>query len=196
LANYDARTALVVVDMQNDFADPAGSLYVRGGEAIVPLVNREITAAADTGALVVYSQDWHPPVTRHFQKDGGVWPVHCLGGTWGAAFHPALTVLVASESIRKGSGGEDGYSAFSVRDPHSGATSATRLEALLREHDVERVVIAGLATDYCVKETALDACRLGFRVEVLRDAIRAVDLQPGDGDRAIEAILAAGAVVQ
>src|SRR5438876_6634029 len=122
---YDAKAALIVVDVQNDFADPKGSLSVAGGAAIVPLINAEIEKAVAEGGLVVYSQDWHPATTPHFDKDGGIWPVHCVAETWGAAFFPALQVVPGAEVIRKCSGGEDGYSAFSVRDPNSGATSAT-----------------------------------------------------------------------
>ena len=85
---YDERTALVVVDVQNDFADPSGSLYVREGEQVVPVVNAEIAQAVAAGALTVYTQDWHPPHTPHFKQDGGIWPVHCVEDTWGSAFHP------------------------------------------------------------------------------------------------------------
>src|SRR6266511_4309210 len=106
MAKYDPQTALIVVDIQNDFADPGGSLYVRGGEEVVPVVNREIELAAAAGATVVYTQDWHPESTPHFAKDGGIWPVHCVQGTWGAEFHPELHV--EGEVGRKGSGGEEG----------------------------------------------------------------------------------------
>jgi nicotinamidase/pyrazinamidase len=193
MATYGSKTALLVVDMQNDFADPAGSLYVAGGENLVEVINQEIEKAAAARARVIYSQDWHPRTTPHFQSDGGIWPDHCVGDTWGAQFHPELKVLERAPAIRKGAGGEDGYSAFSVRDPRFGTTSSTELERLLREFGIERVVITGLATDYCVKETSLDALRLGFDVEVLRRAIGAVDLQPGDGERALGAVVAAGA---
>ena len=189
---YKPGTALVVVDVQNDFADPKGSLYVRGGEEIVPFINAEIEKARRGGALVVYSQDWHPETTPHFQKDGGIWPVHCVAQTWGSQFHPSLSVVQGSEIIHKGTGGEDGYSVFSVRDPRSGATFPTQLESILRDNNIERVVLVGLATDYCVKETALDARRLGFAVEVLTQGVRAVDLQTGDGERALEAVAGAG----
>ncbi len=191
---YDVRTALIVVDVQNDFADPAGSLYVRGGEEIVPPVNAQIDEALAAGALVAYTQDWHPPTTPHFQKDGGIWPVHCVAGTWGAELHADLHV--EGPIVKKGSGGEDGYSGFSVRDPRSGEVDATQLESLLRAAGAERVVIAGLATDYCVVETVLDAVRLGHRAAVLASMIRAVDLQPGDGDRAIERMREAGATIE
>ena len=187
---YDDRTALVVVDLQNDFADPAGSLAVRGGEEIIGRINEEVARAREADALVIYSQDWHPEATPHFAKDGGIWPVHCVAGTWGAELHPALRV--EGERIRKGTAGEDGYSAFTVRDPVSGAEVPTPLEAMLRERDVERVVVCGLATDYCVRATALDSRRLGFETLLVPDAVAAVDLQPNDGDRAMAEMEAAG----
>ena len=190
---YDATTALIVVDVQNDFADPAGSLYVTGGEDTIVTINRELNAAVAAGAVVVYTQDWHPPTTPHFVTSGGPWPVHCVGGTWGAELHPALRVVDGAETVRKGSGGEDGYSAFSVRDPVSGNAQATDLEKTLRGRGVTRVVVGGLATDYCVKETVLDALRLGFATDVLLDAIRAVDLEPGDGATALAELHSAGA---
>src|SRR6266540_6063391 len=184
MAQYDPQTALVVVDVQNDFADPGGSLYVRGGEQVVPVVNGEIERASQAGAAVVYTQDWHPKSTPHFQKDGGIWPAHCVQGTWGAEFHPELQV--EGEVVRKGAGGEDGYSGFAVRDPTSGEEQPTGLEQLLRDHDVRKVVVVGLATDYCVKETAIDAAAKGLAVTLLLEAVRAVDLEPGDGQRALE----------
>ncbi len=193
MPGYDLATALVVVDVQNDFADPKGSLSVSGGESILPLIDREILAASGAGALVVYSQDWHPPSTPHFEKDGGIWPVHCVGATWGAAFHPDLRV--DGPVVRKGSDGGDGYSAFSVRDPESGETRATSMEEILRERQIERLVICGLATDYCVVETVVDARMLGFVVEVIAAGIRAVDLQAGDGERAITRMRDAGAEI-
>ena len=193
MQTYDQTTALVVVDVQNDFADAAGSLSVRGGEAIVPTVNSEIAAARERGAIVVYTQDWHPQSTPHFAIDGGIWPVHCVADSWGAALHPAL--VVEGAIVRKGSNGEDGYSGFTMRDPVSGTTVPTELEGILRDREIERVVVAGLATDYCVKATALDAVRLGFETILLADAIAAVDLEPGDGERAIDELRAAGVAV-
>lgn len=191
MAVYDSSTALIIVDVQNDFADPSGSLYVSGGETIVPLLNEEMTRARDAGAFVVYTQDWHPPSTPHFQRDGGVWPVHCVQETWGAEFHPGLHV--EGKIVRKGTGGEDGYSGFTIRHPESSEEESTELADLLKKRGIERVVVVGLATDYCVKDTALDALRLGFGTTVRADAMRAVDLQPGDGDRALAEMTAAGA---
>ena len=194
MAEYGSGTALIVVDVQNDFADPNGSLYVKGGENVVARVNEEVDAARAAGAPVVYTADWHPESTPHFKKDGGIWPVHCVGGTWGAEFHPQLTV--EGRVVKKGTGGEDGYSGFSVRDPQTGEEAATDLERTLRSANVGNVVVVGLATDYCVKETALDAVRKGFGTTVLRAAIAAVDLEQGDGDRALAALQEAGARVE
>jgi nicotinamidase/pyrazinamidase len=188
--SYDPSTAFVVVDVQNDFADPAGNLYVPGGEQVVPLINNETHRATAAGAAVVYTQDWHPPTTPHFEKDGGVWPVHCVQDTWGAELHPELRVL--GERVRKGTGGEDGYSGFSVRDPESGREDSTGLEDILRQRGVKTVVVTGLATDYCVKETALDAARKGFVTIVLRDGVRGVNVQPGDDERALARMRKAG----
>jgi len=191
MAEYDPRAALLVVDVQNDFAHPSGSLSVRGGADMVPLLNAEIRKAHEAGAAVIYTQDWHPLSTPHFAKDGGTWPVHCVADTWGAAFHPDLAVV--GPSVRKGSNGEDGYSGFTMRDPVTMVDRPTELEALLRQRGVERVVIGGLATDYCVRATALDALDRGLGVAVLADAVAAVDLQPGDGARALGEVTAAGA---
>jgi nicotinamidase/pyrazinamidase len=193
MTGYDRRTALVVVDVQNDFADPAGSLFVRGGDEVVGRINDELQKATSEGAFVVYTQDWHPPSTPHFAKDGGVWPVHCVAGTWGAELHPGL--VVAGPSVRKGSNGEDGYSGFTMRDPTSGEDRPTALDGLLHQHAVERVVICGLATDYCVRGTVLDARRLGYQTDLLTDAVAAVDLAPGDGARALAEMAEAGAAL-
>jgi nicotinamidase/pyrazinamidase len=190
MAVYDMKTALIVVDVQNDFADPTGSLYVPGGEDVVARVNEEIAQAVPAGSVVVYTQDWHPPATPHFQSGGGVWPVHCVRETWGAEFHPALDV--AGEVVRKGSGAEDGYSGFTTRDATSGEERPTELASLLKKRGVERVVIAGLATDYCVKETAIDATRLGWDTTVVTEAIRAVNLEEGDDERARAEMRSAG----
>ena len=189
---YDGTTALLVVDVQNDFADPAGSLFVKGAEEVVAAVNQEVDRAAAAGAIVVYTQDWHPESTPHFEKDGGIWPVHCVGGTWGSELHPGLRVEEDGEIVRKGTGGEDGYSAFSVRDTQSGEVSGTGLDEILERRGATRVVIVGLATDYCVKETARDAASRGLPSTVVRRAIAAVDLQPDDGERALSEMAQAG----
>jgi nicotinamidase/pyrazinamidase len=195
MLRYGPGVALLVVDIQNDFTDARGTLHVAGAEAVVPVVNGEIALARANGSMVVYSQDWHPPRTPHFKRDGGTWPAHCVRDTWGAELYPALDVPTGSALIRKGTNGEDGYSAFTMRDPDTGDTVPTLLEMLLREADVDRVVIVGLATDYCVAATATDALRLGFAATVLVDAIAAVDLEPGDGDRALAGLREAGVVL-
>ncbi len=194
MTSYDPTTALLIVDVQNDFADPNGSLYVKGGEEVVALINREIDRARAAGAPVFYTQDWHPESTPHFKKDGGIWPVHCVMETWGAALHPDL--LAVGPVVRKGSNGEDGYSGFSMRHPETGETMPTGLADLLGEAGVTQLVIAGLATDYCVKSTVLDARDKGYPITVIQNGIRAVDLNDGDGDRAIEEMLAAGALLE
>jgi nicotinamidase/pyrazinamidase len=194
--SYDRRSALLVVDVQNDFADPNGSLYVRGGELIVPAVNETVALAIDAGAMIVYSQDWHPETTPHFEKDGGIWPVHCVRDTWGAAFHPDLRVGDGAPVIRKGIGGEDGYSAFSVRDPRSGEAWETVLGSMLRDRMIQRVVVCGLATDYCVVETVTDARGRHLDVDVLTGAIAAVEAREGDGQRALERMRDVGALLE
>lgn len=192
---YDPQTALIVVDVQNDFAHPNGSLYVRGAEEVVVNANREIAEATEAGALVVYTQDWHPPDTPHFAKDGGIWPVHCVGDSWGAQFHDDLTTD-AGPVVAKGVDGNDGYSGFTTRDPQSGDQHQTELEDILLEAGIERCVVLGLATDYCVKETVLDACRLGFEVLVPRSGVAAVNLQDNDGDDALLAMAESGALIE
>ena len=187
---YDAETALVVVDVQNDFASPDGNLYVAGGEQVVPVINAEIERVRAAGGQAVYTADWHPEHTPHFAKDGGIWPDHCVAGTMGAEFHPDL--VLDGPIVRKGVHGEDGYSGFTTRDPQTQETTPTELEGLLRERGIRRVVVCGLATDYCVVSTALDALTAGFSVDVRTDAIRAVDLAEGDGERALTQIKQAG----
>ncbi len=194
MPQFDSSTALIVVDVQNDFAHPDGSLYVAGAAEVVANANRAIARATGAGALVVYTQDWHPEHTPHFEQDGGIWPVHCVADTWGARFHDDLTTA-AGPTVRKGVDGNDGYSGFTTRDPRSGAQQQTDLEDILLEAGVERCVVVGLATDYCVRETVLDACRLGYEVLVPTDAVAAVNLQPGDGEAALAAMTDAGALV-
>lgn len=194
MTDYGPDTALIVVDVQNDFADPAGSLSVSRAAHILPRINDEIADARAAGSPVIYTQDWHPPSTPHFQKDGGIWPVHCVAGTWGAELHPDL--VVDGDVVRKGENGEDGYSGFTMRDPLTGAIVPTPLEGMLRARDVTRVVICGLATDYCVNATALDARRLGFETVVLTRAVAAVNLRPGDEEQALAAMAGAGARLQ
>lgn len=187
---FDPTTALIVVDVQNDFADQNGSLYVDGGEQVVPVVNRLAADAVVAGGPIVLTQDWHPERTPHFVDDGGVWPVHCVRDTWGAQLHPDL--LVSGPVVRKGTNGEDGYSGFTMRDPVDGTTIPTELDDMLRTAGVTSTVVVGIALDVCVRATAEDALANGYDVTVVADATRAVNLQPGDGATAIEAMQAAG----
>lgn len=192
MTRYGPDVALIVVDVQNDFADPNGSLSVAGAESIIPTINAQIELAREAGSPVVYTRDWHPESTPHFAKDGGIWPVHCVAGTWGAEFQPDL--VVDGQEIRKGANGEDGYSGFTMRDPVSGGMKSTGLDVWLGP--IRRLVLVGLATDYCIEATALDGLALGYEVTVLADAIRAVNLEDGDGDRALQEVLEAGGAVE
>ena len=194
MTRFNARTALIVVDIQNDFADPAGALAVPGAERVITAANELIATAQAAGAFVVYTQDWHPERTPHFVTDGGPWPVHCVTGTSGAELHPDLR-LTSGPVVRKGEGGEDGYSGFTMRR-EDGAERPTELAALLREREIERVVVVGLATDYCVRATALDAVSLGFEVVVLERAVAAVNLEPSDGEAALAELAAAGVLIE
>jgi len=178
------KQALIVVDVQNDFC-PGGTLAVADGDEVVEPLNEQIDEFLERGAPVYKSRDWHPATTKHFQAYGGTWPVHCVQNTKGAEFHPALRDDPRITVVSKGLGDTDCYSAFDETD----------LVSQLREQGVEEVVVGGLATDYCVKNTVLDARKHGFKVKLLENATRAVDLQPGDGDRAVEEMRAAGAEI-
>jgi nicotinamidase/pyrazinamidase len=175
--------ALVVVDLQNDFT-AGGALAVPEGDAIVVHVND--LAASDAFDLVVATRDWHPPDHSSFAAQGGPWPPHCVQGTPGAELHPAFDLARVEAVIDKGRTPEsEGYSGF----------EATRLAPLLRARDVGAVTIVGLATDYCVKHTALDALREGFEVTVDSAGVRGVEVAPGDSERALDEVRAAGGVV-
>ena len=178
------KRALIVVDVQNDFC-PGGTLAVPRGDEIVGPLNQVIDEFLERGEPVYKSRDWHPPTTKHFADYGGVWPVHCVQNTKGAEFHPALRDDPRITVISKGLGDTDCYSAFDETD----------LLDQLRRQNVEEVVVGGLATDYCVKSTVLDALKNGFKVKALANAMRAVDVQPGDAERAIEEMRDAGAEV-
>ena len=184
MTSRGGRRALIVVDVQNDFC-PGGSLAVERGDEVVEPLNRLIREFLARGEPVYKSRDWHPPTTKHFAAYGGTWPVHCVQNTRGAEFHPRLLEDPRVQIVSKGTGDEDSYSAF----------DGTDLAERLRAAGVEEVWVGGLATDYCVKNTVLDALREGFRVRALRDAMRAVELRPGDGERAIAEMRAAGAEV-
>lgn len=183
-------SALLVVDVQRDFCH-GGALAVTEGDAIVPVLNRCIGSFAGRGAPVYATRDWHPSVTNHFKLHGGLWPVHCVAGTAGASFHEALRLPRDAIIVTKGQDpGAHGYSAF------EGMTDeGVPLLDDLRRRGVLHLYVGGLATDYCVKCSVLDALNHGFRVTVLADAVRGVDVQPGDSARAMTEMTAAGAVV-
>jgi nicotinamidase/pyrazinamidase len=178
------KQALIVVDVQNDFC-PGGTLAVAHGDEVVEPLNQQIDEFLERGDPVYKSRDWHPPTTKHFAAYGGTWPVHCVQNTKGAEFHPQLRDDPRINVISKGLGDTDCYSAFDETD----------LASQLHQQGVEEVVVGGLATDYCVKNTVLDALKHGFKVKALENAMRSVDLQPGDGERAIEEMRTAGAEI-
>ncbi|MDQ6898713.1 MAG: nicotinamidase [Candidatus Dormibacteraeota bacterium] len=171
--------ALLIVDPQVDFC-PGGALPVPQGDRIFPALNH----ASREVPLVVASRDWHPADHCSYFNRGGIWPVHCQADTPGADFHPALDISAIDHVVSKGTEPEvEAYSAF----------DGTGLADWLREHQVHRLLVGGLATDYCVRSSVLDARRQGFEVGVLADAVGAVDVKPGDGERALTELVAAGA---
>lgn len=184
------KDALIVVDVQNDFC-PGGALGVKNGDEIVPVLNRYIEKFSAARLPVIATRDWHPQKTTHFKEYGGVWPVHCVQGTHGAAFHPELKLPPEAIVISKGTAAdEDSYSAF-----HGKSDSGAPLSKLLRELGVGRIFVGGLATDYCVKFTAFDGIREGLAVVVLGDAVRGVNLHPDDSEKALAEARDAGAVM-
>ena len=182
------KAALLIVDVQNDFC-PAGALPARGGDRIVPALNRYLAEARARDIPVYASRDWHPEVTNHFKAHGGEWPPHCIQGTSGAQFHPDLKLPGDAVVISKGDEPDrPGYSAF---DGHT-VEGKTLLDDL-RDRHIGRVYLAGIATDYCVKATALDALHAGLQVHILSNAITGIDVRPGDADRALDEMSEAGA---
>ena len=181
MAEYspDAQDGLIVVDLQVDFC-PGGALAVAEGDEVVAPVNGLLNIP---GWMKVATRDWHPADHASFEAQGGIWPVHCVAETRGAAFHPRMEAgkveMVVSKATTRDA---EAYSGF----------DGTTLADDLREVGIGRLFVCGLATDYCVKATALDARREGFEVVVVEDAIRAVNVNPGDGKKAIEEMRAAG----
>ncbi|PYS71460.1 MAG: nicotinamidase [Acidobacteria bacterium] len=180
----DKKQALIVVDVQNDFC-PGGTLAVAHGDEVVTPLNKLIDEFLERGDPVFKSRDWHPPTTKHFQAYGGTWPVHCVQNTPGAEFHPQLTDDPRIKIISKGLGDTDCYSAFDETD----------LARQLREANVQEVLVGGLATDYCVKNTVLGALSEGFQVKAVSDAMKPVNVNPGDGEKAISEMREAGAEI-
>jgi len=184
------KSCRLVVDVQRDFC-PGGALAVRDGDKVVPVINNYVTLFTAAGLKVFATRDLHPARTVHFKKYGGPWPSHCVQGTRGAEFHPRLLLPHDAVVITKGDDPEvDAYSGFQGHDENG-----RPLSALLAEAAVSRIYICGLATDYCVRQTALDALKAGFGVTVLLDAVMGVDLSEGDSRHAIDEMMAKGAEV-
>lgn len=179
------KKALIVVDVQNDFC-PGGSLAVAQGDEVVAPLNKLMKEFLDRGEPVYKTRDWHPDKTKHFAIYGGTWPIHCVQNTHGAEFHPDLLDDPRITVISKGFDERaDGYSGF----------DGTQLAQLLRDEGVDEVWVGGLATDYCVKQTVIDGVRNGFKVKALADAMRAVNVNPDDGKKAIDEMKEAGAEI-
>jgi len=183
-----AKDALIIVDVQNDFC-PGGALAVKGGDEVVPVLNRVIEKFTAAGLPIFATRDWHPEKTIHFKAHGGLWPVHCVQGTKGAEFHSGLKLGNDTVVVSKGmAADDDSYSGFDAD------RSGTSLAELLRQKGIKRIFVGGLATDYCVKHTVLDGLKEGFEVVLLGDSIRAVNIEPDDGELAISEMVRAGAV--
>jgi nicotinamidase/pyrazinamidase len=188
MAKLKLKKALLVVDVQNDFC-PGGALAVRDGDMIVAVLNKYIRFFHAKQLPVFLSRDWHPKKTKHFKKFGGTWPVHCVQETRGAAFHPKLNFLREAIVLSKGMDpGQDSYSAFAGTD-----RQGTSLGVFLRMFGVTDLYVGGLATDYCVKQTVLDALKDGFKVTLLVDAVKGVNVRPTDAEDAIKEMVACGA---
>ncbi|MDC4206093.1 MAG: bifunctional nicotinamidase/pyrazinamidase [Candidatus Manganitrophus sp.] len=179
------KTALIVVDVQNDFC-PGGALAVPAGDSVAPILNRYADLFSRSGAPIYATRDWHPENHLSFKARGGPWPPHCVQGTKGAEFHPRLSLPRNVTMILKGTDPDrEAYSGF----------QGTDLAERLRRQQVERLFVGGLATDYCVKSTVLDALKAGFETVFLKDASRGVDVQPGDSEKAVEEMKKGGASV-
>lgn len=189
--HVDRSPALLIVDVQNDFC-AGGALAVPEGDRVIPVLNRLAARVAALGFPVYASRDWHPEDSRHFTDQGGPWPRHCVAGTGGARLHADLDLPPGALIVTKGTGrDEDGYSAFDGSIAGRGS-----LLADLRARGVDELIVGGLATDYCVRATALDARRAGFAVTLVGDGVRAVDVHPGDGERALQEMRDAGVEVK
>jgi nicotinamidase/pyrazinamidase len=182
------KKALLVVDVQNDFC-PGGALAVPEGDKVVPKINSYIKIFSKKKWPVLATRDWHPVKTKHFNSFGGIWPAHCIQNTAGARFHPKLKLPKDAVLLYKGMDPEeDSYSAFQARD-----LSGTDLAGILNRSGIRELYVGGLATDYCVKSSVLDALKRGFKVKLLLDAVRAVNLRPQDSENAVKEMVKKGA---
>ena len=180
--------ALLIVDMQNDFC-PGGALGVKQGDKIIPKINRYIKLFSKNKLPIFVSRDWHPKKTAHFKKFGGVWPAHCVQKTKGAAFHPKLKLPKDPILLYKGMDPDkDSYSVFQAEDAFGNS-----FIQLLKKIGIQEIYIAGLATDYCVKYTAMDAINKGFKIKILVDAVKGVNLKPNDSKEALDFLTRVGA---
>lgn len=178
----DKHTALVVVDIQNDFC-PGGALAVADGDKVVKPLNRYIEKFRSAGAPIIFTRDWHPPDHNSFKAQGGPWPPHCVQGTEGAKFHPDLLIPPEGEIVSKADQKDEAFSFF----------QATDLAETFHKRGIRRLLIGGLATDYCVKETVLEGLKDGFEVFHLDDASRGVNVNPEDSERALREMVSRGA---
>jgi len=178
----DNQTALVVVDVQNDFC-PGGALPVKDGDQVVPALNKYIEKFRASKTPIIFTRDWHPPDHNSFKEQGGPWPPHCVQNTVGARFHSDLLVPPEAEIISKADKQDEAYSFF----------QGTDMARRLRERGIKRLLVGGLATDYCVRETVLDGLKHGFEVFLLDDASRGVNVKPGDAERALQEMMVKGA---
>ncbi len=178
------RSALIIVDVQNDFI-PGGALPVPDGDKVIEPLNKYIKLFTDLRRIVVATRDWHPPNHMSFKEYGGIWPPHCIQNSWGAEFHPDLhlpkNIIIINKATEHD---KEAYSGF----------EGTALHQILKNNGVKRVFIGGLATDYCVKNTVLDALKLGYETILLLDAIKGVDVNEGDSEKAIEEMITEGAI--
>ena len=181
-SRIDKQTALVVVDIQNDFC-PGGALPVASGDKVIPVLNKYIEKFKAGGAPILFTRDWHPPDHSSFKEHGGPWPPHCVQNSEGARFHPDLLIPPEGEIISKADKRDEAYSFF----------QGTDLAKKLRDRGIKRLLVGGLATDYCVKETVLDGLKYGFEVFHLDDASRGVNVNAGDSERALQEMVAKGA---
>jgi len=178
----DKQTALVVVDIQNDFC-PGGALPVKDGDKVIPVLNKYIDRFRKAGARILFTRDWHPPDHSSFKAQGGPWPPHCVQNSEGARFHPDLYIPPEGEVVSKADKKDEAYSFF----------KGTNLAQKLKERGIKRLFVGGLATDYCVKETVSDGLKYGFEVFQLDDASKGVNVNPGDSERALQEMVAKGA---
>ncbi len=173
MVQYNKYVALLVIDFQNDFSDPQGSHYIPGASEIISYINAEINLCCASGGEVIYTQDWHPARTKHFASHNGRVGEHCVRNSWGAQIHPDLEI--SGDVLRKGIEGEDAFSCFSVRDLETGIIKPTLMETLLRDRNIQKIVFVGLSTDFCIRDSAIEALLKGFEVAVVSNCVCSTD---------------------